>query len=79
MMLNMLSTVVVVFETPWTIACQDPLSMGFPRQEYRNGLHFHLQENFPTQELNLHVLHWQADSLPPSHQGSPCCLLDTVK
>ena len=19
---------------PWTVACQDPLSMGFPRQEY---------------------------------------------
>ena len=24
--------------TPWTIAFQDPLSMGFPRQEYWNGL-----------------------------------------
>ena len=23
---------------PWTIACQDPLSMGFPRQEYWNVL-----------------------------------------
>ena len=49
----MLSTIVVVFETPWTIACQDPLSMGFPRQEYQNRLHFHLQEIFPIQGLNL--------------------------
>ena len=24
--------------TPWTIACQGPLSMGFSRQEYWNGL-----------------------------------------
>ena len=24
--------------TPWTIACQAPLSMGFSRQEYWNGL-----------------------------------------
>ena len=24
--------------TPWTIACQDPLSMGFSRQEYWSGL-----------------------------------------
>ena len=25
-------------ETPWTVAPQDPLSMGFSRQEYWNGL-----------------------------------------
>ena len=28
------------FATPWTIACQAPLSMGFPRQEYWSGLSF---------------------------------------
>ena len=28
------------FATPWTIACQAPLSMGFPRQEYWSGLPF---------------------------------------
>ena len=26
--------------TPWTAACQAPLSMGFSRQEYWNGLPF---------------------------------------
>ena len=26
--------------TPWTIACQAPLSMGFSRQEYWSGLPF---------------------------------------
>ena len=26
------------FETPWTVAHQAPLSMGFPRQEYWSGL-----------------------------------------
>ena len=26
---------------------------------------------FPTQELNPHLLHWQADSLPLSHLGIP--------
>ena len=25
---------------PWTVACQDPLSMGFSRQEYWSGLSF---------------------------------------
>ena len=36
---------------------------------------FLLQGIFPTQGLNPHFLHWQADSLPLSHQGSlPVCL-----
>ena len=26
--------------TPWTVACQVPLSMGFSRQEYWSGLPF---------------------------------------
>ena len=26
--------------TPWTVACQAPLSMGFSRQEYWSGLSF---------------------------------------
>ena len=35
------------------------------------GCHFLLQGIFLTQESNLCLLHWQADSLPLSHQGSP--------
>ena len=30
----------LLFATPWTVAYQVPLSMGFSRQEYRNGLPF---------------------------------------
>ena len=30
--------------TPWTVACQVPLPMGFPRQEYWSGCHFLLQD-----------------------------------
>ena len=30
----------VVFVTPWSEACQAPLSMGFPRQQYWNTLSF---------------------------------------
>ena len=37
------------FVTPWTIACQTPLSMGFSRQGYRSGCHAFLQGIFPTQ------------------------------
>ena len=29
-----------LFATPWTVACQAPLSMGFSRQEYWNRLPF---------------------------------------
>ena len=29
-----------LFETPWTVALQAPLSMGFSRQEYWSGLPF---------------------------------------
>ena len=31
---------VTLFKTTWTAACQAPLSMGFPRQEYWTGLPF---------------------------------------
>jgi len=33
--------------TPWTIAHQTPLSIGFPRQEYWNGLPFPCPGDFP--------------------------------
>ena len=63
------------FVTLWTVAGQFPMSMRFPRQEYWSGLPFlqeilHLQEILPTQGLNPHLLHWQGDPLPLSHQGS---------
>ena len=58
-----------LFATPWTVAHQAPLSVGFSRQEYWNGLPLSLllQVTFPTQGSNLHLLcllHWQVGSLP---------------
>ena len=35
------------FVTLWTVACQDPLPMGFPRQEYWCGLPFSPSGDFP--------------------------------
>ena len=52
--------------TPWTVAHQAPLSMGFSRQEYWSGCYFLLQTISPTQGLNpplLCLLHWQVDAL----------------
>ena len=62
--------------TPWTVAFQAPLSMGFPRQEYWSGLPFPSAEIFPAQGLNPCLLHCrksalQTDSLSLSHQGNP--------
>ena len=33
--------------TPWTVACQVPLSMQFSRQEYWSGLPFHSPGDLP--------------------------------
>ena len=38
---------VQLFATPWTIACQAPLSMGRSKQEYWSGLPFPPPGNLP--------------------------------
>ena len=53
-----------LFATPWTIAHQAPLSMGFSRQEYWSGLPCPPPGDLPDPLHLLHLLHWQADSLP---------------
>ena len=35
------------FATPWTVACQAPLSIGFSRQEYWSELPFSPPGDFP--------------------------------
>ena len=64
-----------LFTTSWTVAQQVPLPMGFPRQEYWSVVyHFLLHGIFRTQGWNLCLLcllHWQLNSLPQSHLGSP--------
>ena len=57
--------------TPWTVVHQTPLAMGFSSKNAWVGCHFLLQGIFLTQGLNLCPLHWQVDSLPLSHLGSP--------
>ena len=55
---------------PWTTACQVPLSMGFPRQEYWNGLSFPSPEDLPDLGIEPQSPALQADSLPSKLQGS---------
>ena len=39
--------------TPWTVACEAPLSMGFPRQEYWSGLPFPSQSHLPNPRIEF--------------------------
>ena len=56
-----------LFATPWTVACQAPLSMGFPRQEYWSGLPFPTPGNLPNPGIELASPAWQPDSIPLGH------------
>ena len=59
--------------TPWTVACQFPLSMGFSSKNTGVGCPA-LQGIFPTQGSNpslLCLLHWQVDSSPLAPPGKP--------
>ena len=42
---------VQLFMTPMTVACQSPLSMGFPRQEYWSGLPVPTPGDLPNPEI----------------------------
>ena len=55
--------------TPWTVACQAPLSMGFSRQEYWSGLLFLSPEYLPNPGIEPGSPALQADSLPFKLQG----------
>ena len=54
---------VQLFVTPWTVAHQAPLSMGFSRQENWNGLPFPTSGNLPDTEVEPRSPTLQADAL----------------
>ena len=55
---------VQVSVTPWTVAYQTPLSMGFSRQEYWSGSPFPSPGDLPNLGIKHESPAWQADSLP---------------
>ena len=59
-----------LFATPWTVACQAPLSMKFPRQEYWSGLPFPSSWALPDPGIEPRSPAWQMDSLSLSQLGS---------
>ena len=50
--------------TPWIVACQAPLSMGFSRQEYWSRLPFPSPGDLPDPGIEPGAPALQADSLP---------------
>ena len=57
--------------TPWTVACQAPLSMDFSRQEYWRGLPCPLPGNLPNPGIKPESPALQVDSLLPEPPGKP--------
>ena len=75
------SSHVQLFATPWTIALQAPLSMGFSRQQYWMGCHALLQGIFLAKG-GTHIsclLHWQVGSLPLVPPRKPNILTLSMK
>ena len=62
---------VQLFVTPWTVTHQAPLSMGFPRQEYLNGLSFPPPGDLTDPRIQIASLALHVDSLPLRHWRSP--------
>ena len=59
------------FVTPWIVAHQAPLSMGFSRQEYWSRLPFPPLADLQNPKMEPVSPELQADSLPLSHRGGP--------
>ena len=62
------------FATPWTVAHQAPLSIGFPRQEYWSVLPFPSPRDLPdpgVETVSLKSLALQEDSLLSELPGKP--------
>ena len=55
--------------SPRTVACQVPLSTGFPRQEYWSGLPFSSTRDLPDPGTEPGSPTMQADSLPSEPPG----------
>ena len=70
---------VQLFGTPWPVARQAPLSMGFSRQGQWNGLPFPPPGHLPNPRIKPASPALQADSLLLSCQWSPIRVLSLVK
>ena len=61
----------ILFATPWTAACQAPLSMEFSRQEYWSGLPFPSPGDLPDPGIKPGSSALQENSLPSESPVKP--------
>ena len=59
------------FVTSWTVANQAPLSMGFPKQEYRSGLPFPTPRDLPNPGIKPKSPALAGDVFTAQPQGKP--------
>ena len=64
-------SVVSLFATPWTVACQGPSSMEFPRQEFWSGFPFPSPGYLPDPGIEPGCPTLQADALSSEPPGKP--------
>ena len=60
-----------LFQTPWTVAYQAPLSMGFSRQEYWSGLPLPSPQRRGPQDKRQNRWSWPSQRLPPPLSRKP--------
>ena len=68
-----------LFVTPWTVAHQAPLSMGFSRQEYWSGLPFPPPEDLPDPGIKPASLELAGRFFITELKGRPILLIQYVK
>ena len=65
------SVVSRLFVNLWTVALEVPLSVGFPRHEYRSGLPLPSPGDLPDPGVEPSSPALQADSIPSEPPGKP--------
>ena len=68
-----------LFVTPWTVASQAPLSLGFPSQEYRSRLPFPSPGDLPDPGIEPGLPALQADSISSEPPRKPSLYLKAYK
>ena len=68
-----------LFVTPWTVAYQGPLSIGFSRQEYWSGLPCPSPGDLPDPGIEPRFPTLRADALPSEPPGKPIVTWELVK
>ena len=64
--------------TPWTVALQAPLFVGFSRQDYWSGLPCPPLGDLPDPGVEPRFPALQADSLPSEPPGKPARVINAI-